>query len=236
MNFESTDPLNGGEATTGAFSPFGTPTTAGQVLAAGCRATEQSCGSGPTAARSSSSPGACATPSAWPSLRTAGSTRPITATTSGESSGVRVRDYLWRIEPGSWYGWPDFAGGRPFFDDDIRPVLANAPAAPPSPAAAFGVHSSADGFDFSRNEAFGHVGQAFVALFGDMSPPVGKVLLPSASRWCGSTWRTASSKTSRSTKETRTAPLHGWNPGGSKDPSRPASIPQVSPSTSSTSE
>lgn len=32
--------------------------------------------------------------------------------------------------------------------------------------------------DFSRNDAFGHVGQAFIAQFGDMAPTVGKVLSP----------------------------------------------------------
>ena len=87
-------------------------------------------------------------------------------------------DWLWRVERGVWYGWPDFAGGRPFFDDDIRPVIAAHPGRPPEPVATFGVHSSADGFDFSRNPAFGYVGQAFVALLGDMAPPVGKVLAP----------------------------------------------------------
>jgi hypothetical protein len=40
------------------------------------------------------------------------------------------------------------------------------------------VHSSADGFDFSRNPAFGHVGEAFVAEFGDQAPATGKVLGP----------------------------------------------------------
>jgi hypothetical protein len=38
------------------------------------------------------------------------------------------------------------------------------------------VHSSADGFDFSRAAAFGHVGEAFVALFGDEAPATGKTL------------------------------------------------------------
>jgi hypothetical protein len=42
----------------------------------------------------------------------------------------------------------------------------------------FGVNSSADGLDFSRSPAFGHVGEAFVALFGDMTPGTGKVLGP----------------------------------------------------------
>lgn len=40
------------------------------------------------------------------------------------------------------------------------------------------VHSSSDGFDFSRNRDFGYTGEAFVAQFGDMPPGAGKVLFP----------------------------------------------------------
>jgi hypothetical protein len=41
-----------------------------------------------------------------------------------------------------------------------------------------GVHSSSNGFDFSKSASFGHEGEAFVAQFGDMAPEVGKVLSP----------------------------------------------------------
>jgi hypothetical protein len=57
-------------------------------------------------------------------------------------------------------------------------LLAAHPNPPPKPVAVFGVHSSSNGFDFSRNPAFGHVGKAFVAQFGDMAPSVGKILRP----------------------------------------------------------
>jgi hypothetical protein len=57
-------------------------------------------------------------------------------------------------------------------------LLATHPEKPPIPVARFGVHSSADGFDFSRGGAFGYSGEAFVALFGDEAPAVGKVLNP----------------------------------------------------------
>jgi glucose/arabinose dehydrogenase len=94
-------------------------------------------------------------------------------------------DWLWRVEPGAWYGWPDNAGGKPLgarfkppWKKAPAPILAKAPGTPPSPVATFGVHSSADGLDFSRAERFGHVGEAFVAVFGDMAPNVGKVLHP----------------------------------------------------------
>jgi glucose/arabinose dehydrogenase len=100
-------------------------------------------------------------------------------------------DVLWRVQPGAWYGWPDFAEGRPIYEDEAwgdhyrvpgkatpPRLLANAPGSPPEPSALFPVHASADGFDFSRSAAFGFVGQAFVALFGDQSPTVGKTLEP----------------------------------------------------------
>lgn len=96
-------------------------------------------------------------------------------------------DLLWRIEPGTWYGWPDFWAGVPLSEEGFEPpdhdgipgmVLAEHPGKPPEPAARFGVHSSSNGIDISRSDAFGHVGQAFVAQFGDMAPNTGKVLAP----------------------------------------------------------
>jgi glucose/arabinose dehydrogenase len=92
---------------------------------------------------------------------------------------------LWQIEPGKWYGWPDYSGDIPVADERLKTpgkernqkLLQNDPG-PQVPTAIFGVHSSADGFDFSRNPAFGHVGEAFVALFGDQAPAVGKILHP----------------------------------------------------------
>jgi glucose/arabinose dehydrogenase len=94
---------------------------------------------------------------------------------------------LWEVTAGSWYGWPDFHGTRLLDSGDhfispgkARPtlLLAMRPGVPPSPAAILGVHSSSDGFDFSRNSGFGYVGQAFIAQFGDQSPVSGKVLAP----------------------------------------------------------
>jgi glucose/arabinose dehydrogenase len=95
-------------------------------------------------------------------------------------------DWLWRVEEGAWYGWPDHADGRrlgaarwkPPGHPRPEPLIANPPEGPRQPAAIFGVHSSADGLDFSRSERFGYVGQAFVALFGDQAGGVGKVESP----------------------------------------------------------
>jgi glucose/arabinose dehydrogenase len=96
-------------------------------------------------------------------------------------------DLLWQIEPGRWYGWPDYFAGEPINDADRfgapshyppTKLLARRPGIPPKPVARFGVHSSADGFDFCRDRAFGNVGDALVAEFGDMAPQTGKVEAP----------------------------------------------------------
>lgn len=95
-------------------------------------------------------------------------------------------DVLWRVQPHLWYGWPDFSAGEPLTREEFKPphkaqpefLLAEHPNEPPKPVAKFAVHSSADGLDFSRSDAFGHSGEAFVALFGDEAPAVGKVLHP----------------------------------------------------------
>lgn len=93
-------------------------------------------------------------------------------------------DNLWRVEDGRWYGWPDYAEGRKVYEGWDRPLgapepqrlLAEDPGPVPEPLARFGVHSSSNGLDFSRSEAFGYVGDAFVAQFGDMSPNTGKLV------------------------------------------------------------
>ena len=95
-------------------------------------------------------------------------------------------DYLWAVTPGTWYGWPDFADGRPVAQDRYAPtggptppaLLETPPNQPPQPVALFAVHSSSNGIDISRDPSFGHVGDAFVAQFGDQAPDVGKVLHP----------------------------------------------------------
>lgn len=96
-------------------------------------------------------------------------------------------DQLWAVEPGAWYGWPDFHGGTPLVEGDRykppgesapEPLLADPPGVPPRPAAQLGVHAGASGADVSRNPAFGHVGEVFIAEFGDQTPAVGKVWAP----------------------------------------------------------
>jgi glucose/arabinose dehydrogenase len=106
--------------------------------------------------------------------------------TRGSRPIFGAADSLWRVEPGTWYGWPDYAEGRPvtaafYAEAGGEPrgfALAEHPNRPPAPAGIFPVHASADGFDFSESPRFGYAGWAFVALFGDMAPTAGKVLAP----------------------------------------------------------
>lgn len=189
-NFTSGNPLSagGGSIVTGAMSPFGVPTQAGQVIR----------GRVPCSGAVMRVPVAGGAPElvAWGlrnpfGLAFAADGRLFVTDNSYDDRGSRpvhgAGDLLWAITPGTWYGWPDFHGRRALaegnhFDPPTgrkpRPLLARHPNVPPAPAAIFGVHSSANGLDFSRTAAFGHVGEAFVALFGDQAPVVGKTMAP----------------------------------------------------------
>lgn len=190
-NYTTPNPLTSNpddSVTTGAFVPFGTPTTAGQVIPG-----EVPC----SGAIMRVAPGGGA-----PELVAWGLRNPFGLAFSPEgqlyvvenSFDVRgsrpvfgTGDVLWKVEPGTWYGWPDFNGSRPLTDADQYEapgepapgaLLARPPNTPPQPTAFLGVHSSSNGMDFSRNPRFGFAGQAFIAQFGDMAPGVGKVLAP----------------------------------------------------------
>lgn len=191
MNYETANPLTPEEndtVLTGAFSPFGQATTVrqvvkGQVPCSGAVLKVSTSGGTPELV-------------AWGLRNPFGlAFRPdgvlFATDNSYDDRGSRpihgAGDLLWRVTPGLWYGWPDFHGTHLLTDGDhyVRPgkptpslIMASHPGTPPEPVAILAVHSSADGFDFSRNAAFGHVGQAFIALFGDQSPTSGKVSAP----------------------------------------------------------
>ncbi|WP_029038210.1 PQQ-dependent sugar dehydrogenase [Salinimicrobium xinjiangense] len=93
-------------------------------------------------------------------------------------------DVLWKIEEGTWYGWPDHNAGHEISQLKVpdkgapKLLLDEYPDSPPQPVAKLGVHSSSNGMDISRNAGFGFVGEVFIAQFGDMAPNVGKVMRP----------------------------------------------------------
>jgi glucose/arabinose dehydrogenase len=190
QNFTSANPITGGDqqVSTGAYLPFGTASSPGQVVR-----------------------GAIPCSGAIMRVRPEGGTPELVAwglrnpfglafSPAGELyitenmydiRGSRpifgAGDLLRRIRPGTWYGWPDFYGNERLDNADrFGPpgkgapplLLSNYPDIPPEPVARLPVHSSSNGFDFSRNPAFGHVGDAFIAQFGDQTPVTGKVTSP----------------------------------------------------------
>jgi glucose/arabinose dehydrogenase len=187
-NFTTNDPLHGGKAMTGAYLPFGTASQRGQVIK----------GQVPCTGGVFRMPigGGNIELVAWGLRNPFGMAfspdgQLFITENSYDDRGSRpvwgTGDLLWRIEPGMWYGWPDYHDGEPLTQSDhfrppgesaLKPLLAERPNDPPASNAKFGVHSSACGLDFSRSERFGHRGEAFVALFGDMAPGVGKTLSP----------------------------------------------------------
>ncbi|MFD1184775.1 PQQ-dependent sugar dehydrogenase [Pontibacter rugosus] len=188
-NFTSEIPLGSksGKQTTGAYSPYGTPTKEGEVIKGSIPCSGAIMRISPDGGQ--------------PELVAWGFRNPFglafspngqlyISENSFDVRGSRpmwgTADYLWQVKPGTWYGWPDFAGGIPVNGDRFeapgekapQPLLAQHPNQPPKPTAALGVHSSSNGLDFSRSNSFGYQGQVFVAQFGDMAPEVGKVLAP----------------------------------------------------------
>jgi glucose/arabinose dehydrogenase len=186
-NFTTSDPIHGkGKAVTGAFLPFGTASTNKQVIRG-----QVPCSGAIMRVRPEGGPIELV---AWGFRNPFGlafsPNGKLYATDNGfDERGSRpiwgAADVLWAVNRGSWYGWPDFSAGMRVNQKHFKPpggkeprfLLASHPNRPP-PAAIFPVHSSADGFDFSRNDHFGFVGEAFVALFGDQAPTVGTVLHP----------------------------------------------------------
>jgi glucose/arabinose dehydrogenase len=185
INFQTQDVVaKAGSAITGAFLPFGTPSSPGQRI------------SGATPCNGAILrlvPGGALEVFAWGFRNPFGLAfspdGELYVTENGyDDRGSRpvwgTPDVLWRVQQGGWYGWPDFAAAKPLTDPAFRPprdpqpafLLARHPGTPPRPAALLGVHSSSNGFDFSRSDAFGHAGQAFIAQFGDQAPETGKVL------------------------------------------------------------
>ncbi len=193
-NFSGPDALDESDETvmTGAFLPYGVASDPGQVIPGSVPCTG--------AILRLADPGAELEVVAWGlrnpfGLAFGADGRLYVSDNSYDERGSRpvwgAGDLLWAIDttaPALWHGWPDFHGDRPLTDgdrygprgggDDPEFLLAAHPNQPPRPVAVLGVHGSANGMDFSTSSAFGHEGDLFIALFGDMAPPVGKTLAP----------------------------------------------------------
>jgi glucose/arabinose dehydrogenase len=182
IDYASEDVVGHGERVrTGPFLPFGTPATAGMVIPGNPRCNG--------AILKVSADGGEPSVVAWGFRNPYGLAfgpdgALYTAVNGYDDRGSRpvfgAGDWLYRVTPGAWYGWPDHADGNSLTEPRYRapggpalePLLDPEPGVPPPPLAVFPVHSSADGMAVAP-AAFGHAGELFVALFGDMAPGVG---------------------------------------------------------------
>jgi glucose/arabinose dehydrogenase len=91
------------------------------------------------------------------------------------SRPIEGADLFRAIQPGAWYGWPDYWNGRPVTElstsgrEKPRLLLAKPPAPPAKGAVELPLHGAAAGFDFAP-ASFGFGGQAFIALWGSGFP------------------------------------------------------------------
>jgi glucose/arabinose dehydrogenase len=176
INFESEDPstISGASVQTGAFSPFGTPSSPGQLISAGipCTAAIMRCKPDGTALELV----------AW-GLRNAyglgflADGRLLAIDQGADDRGSRpignAPDLLFAVATGAWYGWPDYIGGMPVSAPEFRPergpkprplLSTNGTLPQPEPALLrFQAHAAATRFAEDS-------GSLYVAMFGDERP------------------------------------------------------------------
>lgn len=180
VNVETEDPRDGGVLTTGAFRPFGTPCEAGEKIAAAvpCTAAVMRC----------NRDGSDLELVAW-GLRNAFALgflddgRLLAVDQGPDDRGSRpignAPDLLFEVQPGRWYGWPDFLGGEPVTDVKYQPVRGPQPTfvlaehdrlpAPEPALVRFPPHCSATKFCVLPSTSR-WPGQLIVTLFGDEAP------------------------------------------------------------------
>lgn len=190
VNVETDNPLQNGQGPrvqTGAFVPFGTPTSAGQRIPAQLPCT--------SAVMRCNPDGSDLELVAW-GLRNAYGLgflpdgRLLAIDQGADDRGSRpvgkVPDLLFEVHQNAWYGWPDFIGDDPITDEQYRPTRGPAPEfvlsnhsqlpSPERPLFRFPSHAAAVKFDVIPFSSPRWPGQLCVALFGDEAPmtaPVG---------------------------------------------------------------
>ncbi len=179
QNFETQNVLVRSEETTltGAFSPFGVPNQPYEVRKSFVKANGS--------ILKANLDGTAMELVAWglrfpPSVRFDHNFRLFATNQGYDDRGsrpiVNAPDEFLLIQPDTWYGWPDFAGGEPVTLSRFRPeggkqpefLLTNHPSIPQIPFATFPAHSGVMGFDFNYNTSFGDYGDAYIAEHGDI--------------------------------------------------------------------
>jgi len=101
---------------------------------------------------------------------------------------VNAPDEFVQVTAGTWYGWPDFAGGEPITSARFRPeggvqpdfLMTNHPNIPPRPHVNFPSNSGIMGFDFNYNRRFGPYGDVYIAEYGVENIPISDDITPFA--------------------------------------------------------
>lgn len=184
QNFKTPNPFgdhSNGQLSTGAFSPFGQASEPGQLVKGQlpCTAAMLRC----------NLDGSNLELVAW-GLRNAFGIgflpdgRLLAIDQGADDRGSRpignVPDFLYEVKAGSWYGWPDYYGGRAITEEAFHPtrgakpsmILMNQEQLPPPEKALleFPVNAAATKFDIAPESWAPYDGQLFVALFGDEKP------------------------------------------------------------------
>ncbi|HEX8598288.1 MAG TPA: PQQ-dependent sugar dehydrogenase [Chloroflexia bacterium] len=179
-NFETDNPLTEADdkVTTGAYKPFGTPSTPGETIKGSVK-----CGGSIVRFNPDGSGFELV---AWGLRNPYGLEFDDEGQLWSTFHGADVRgsrpvyndpDYLVRVEQDAWYGWPEFFAGEPVTAEQF-----NAPGEPKpqflwqdhppltQPYAMFETHEATNGLAFSPGGDFGFEGHAFIAMFGTYAP------------------------------------------------------------------
>jgi len=190
-NYDVKNPLTQEVRETGAFSPWGVPTTRGQRIEGPCPGQAAS-----GAIMRANRDGSDLRVYAWGFRNPFGLAFDAEGRLFAANNGANLMpprpvandpDTFWQVEEGVWYGWPDFFAGRAATEAEFQPpdgpplqfLLANhdellkGRSRPPAPVAGFGHNVSACKFDFCLHPEFGFYNQAFVAEFGPLLAVLG---------------------------------------------------------------
>ncbi len=174
---------------TGAFSPFGTSTVAGQVV----EGSDRPSGAVYRVKTDGSNPQVYAWGLRNPfGLSFAPDGRLIAVDQGYDQRGVRAvanaPDPVYAIEQGGWYGWPDYVAGVPITDPQFATSSEGGPLSlllkgmpdPIQPLVKLEPHIAAMKFDFAP-AAFDATERMYVASFGSEDPVTGPAGSPSGS-------------------------------------------------------